>query len=79
MRQGRCMRDEQLTVGAIVVYTLRPDQGPCHPEKEWRGRVLWVYPTIARVWVASLEEGYEGCDEDVWFEQVVRIEKSIER
>jgi hypothetical protein len=24
--------------------------------------------------VVSLEEGYEGCEEDVWLEQVVRIE-----
>jgi hypothetical protein len=75
MRQRRCIRDEQIAVGGIVVYTLRPDQRPCHPDNKWRGKVLCVYPTIARIRVASLEEGYEGCDEDVWFEQVVRIEE----
>ncbi len=25
--------------------------------------------------VVSLEDGYEGCEEDVWLEQVVRIEQ----
>jgi hypothetical protein len=74
MTQRRCIRDEQLIPGAIVVYTLRPDQRPRHPEKEWRGKVLCVYPAIQRIHVASLGEGYEDCDEDVWFEQVVRIE-----
>lgn len=77
MRQGRCIRDEQIIVGDIVVYTLRPDQRPRHPEKEWRGKVLCVYPTITRMWVASLEEGYEGCDEEVWFEQILRMEEDM--
>jgi hypothetical protein len=74
MRQRWCIRDEQIIAGSIVVYTLRPDQRPRHPEKEWRGKVLCVYPTIARIHVASLEEGYEGCDEDVCLEQIVMIE-----
>ena len=72
MRQRLCIRDEQITAGSIVVYTLRPDQRPCHPEKEWRGKVLCVYPTIARIRVASLERGYEDCEEDVCFEQILR-------
>ncbi len=78
MRQRWCIRDEHILAGGIVVYTLRPEQRPCHPQKEWRGKVLCVYPTIARIRVASLEEGYEECDEDVWFEQVVRIEEETD-
>ena len=69
------LRDGYLIPGVIITYRLRPDQRPRHPDKEWRGKVLCVYPTIARIRVASLEEGYDGCDEDVLLEQVVRIEQ----
>lgn len=79
MRQRQCRRDEQITAGDIVVYTLRSDQQPRQLNKQWRGKVLCVYPTIARIWVASLEEGYEECDEDVWLEQVVRVEEGTDR
>jgi hypothetical protein len=77
LRQRRCIRDEYITPGVIVVYTLRPDQRPRHPEKEWRGKVVCYYRDFQRAVVVSLEEGYEGCDEDVRLEQVVRIEKSV--
>lgn len=76
MRQRRCIQDEQITPGVIVVYTLRPDQQPRQPDKQWHGKVLYVYPA-RRICVASLEEGYEGCEEDVWLEQVVRIKQNV--
>lgn len=77
MTQRRCMRVEQITSGDSVVYTLRTDQRPRQPDKEWRGSVLCVYPTIQRIRVASLEKGYEDCEEDVWFEQILRIEEDM--
>lgn len=71
------IRDEQITPGVIVLYTLRPDQRPRHPEKEWRGKVLCYDKVFHRAMVVSLEEGYEGCEEDVWLEQIVMIETPI--
>jgi hypothetical protein len=68
------LREEQITPGVIVVYTLRADQRPRHPEKEWHGKIVRYYRDCHRATVVSLEEGYEGCEEDVWLEQVVRIE-----
>jgi hypothetical protein len=72
------LREEHFTPGVIVVYTLRPDQRPRHPEKEWRGKVVCYYRDLHRAMVVSLEEGYEECEDDVWLEQVVRIEQSVE-
>ena len=69
------LREEQITPGVIVVYTLRADQRPRHPEKEWHGKVTRYCRDCHRAMVVSLEEGYEGCEEDVWLEQVVRIEQ----
>lgn len=73
----RSIRDEQITPGVIVVYTLRPDQRPRHPEKEWNGKVLRYDKVFHRAIVESLEEGYEGCEEDVWLGQIVRIPPKI--
>jgi hypothetical protein len=69
------LRDEDITPGVIVIYTLRSNQLPRHPEKEWRGEVLRYDRFSHRVGVESLEAGYEACEDDVWFEQIVRIEK----
>jgi hypothetical protein len=69
-----CVRSEEITPGVIILYTLRPDQRPRHPEKEWRGKVLRYDRVFHRAMVESLEEGYEACEEDVRFEQIVRIE-----
>jgi hypothetical protein len=76
-RKGTTMQrlsEEQITPGVIVVYTLRADQRSRHPEKEWHGKVMRYYRDFQRAMLVSLEEGYEGCEEDVWLEQVVRIE-----
>jgi hypothetical protein len=73
LTQRQCVPDEQITPGVIVVYRLRLDQRPRHPEKEWRGKVLRYDQVFHRAMVESLEAGYEGCEEDVWFEQITRI------
>lgn len=68
---------EQITPGDSIMYTLRTEQHPRQPDKEWRGKVLEFYPTIQMVRVASLEAGYEDCEENVWSKQINRIEKPI--
>ena len=70
-----CIRFEALIPGVIVVYTLRPDQRPRHPEKEWRGKVLRYDRKFYRAMVESLEVGYEGCEDEVWLKQIIRIEE----
>ncbi len=72
------LRDEQIIPGVILMYTLRLDQRPRHPEKEWSGKVVRYYRNVHRAMVVSLEEGYEGCEEDVRIEQITRIEKGIQ-
>lgn len=74
-----CIRFEALAPGVIIVYTLRPDQRPRHPEKEWRGKVLCYDRKFYRAMVESLEVGYEGCEDEVWLEQITRIEWNLFR
>ena len=69
-----CVRSEMIEPGVIITYTLRTDQLPVHPEKEWRGKVLFYNSHFHRAVVKSLEEGYEDCEDDVWLEQIIRIE-----
>jgi hypothetical protein len=76
--QGQRIRDELITPGVIIVYTLRPDQRPRHPEKEWRGKVLHYDRVFQRATVESLEAGYEGCEEGVWLKQFTRIETLVD-
>ena len=66
---------ERLTVGAVIVYLMRPEQLPTNPEREWRGKVVKVYSSAARGGaVELLEAGHEGLTELVYTEQVIRIE-----
>ncbi len=65
---------EDIKPGVIVVYKLRRDQRPLQPDKEWRGKVLHYNRLFDRAVVESLEEGYEECEDDVWLEQIIRIE-----
>jgi hypothetical protein len=69
------VRYEDIKPGAIVIYKLRRNQRPVHAEKEWRGKVLLYNRFIHRAVVESLEEGYEECEDDVWLEQIIRIEE----
>lgn len=66
---------EKIEPGAIITYRLRTDQLPVHPEKVWRGNVLLYNKLSHRAVVESLEEGYEGCEDDVWLEQIIQIEE----
>ena len=72
------VRPEEITPGIIIIYKLRRDQKPRQPEKEWRGKVLHYNGHLHRAVVKSLEEGYEEgykeCEDDVWLEQIIRIE-----
>jgi hypothetical protein len=38
------------------------------------GNVLLYNQLSHRAVVESLEEGYEGCEDDVWLEQIIQIE-----
>ena len=71
---------EQLKVGAVIAYRLRPDQLPTHPEKRWRGRISETFLgreyLLDVVWVESLEEGFEGETETVLVNQIVEIEST---
>ena len=69
------LRDGQITPGVIIVYTLRADQRPRHPEKEWRGTVVRYDSIFHRAMIESLEEGYEECEDEVWLEQIIGIEQ----
>ena len=53
-----CVRSEMIEPEVIITYTLRTDQLPVHPEKEWRGKVLFYNSHFHRAVVKSLEEGY---------------------
>jgi hypothetical protein len=73
-----CGRSEEIEPGVIITYTLRPDQRPRHPEKRWRGKVLHYDRVFHRTMVESLEEGYDGCEDEVWFEQITKVEKPFD-
>ena len=65
----------ELKPGMVVVYLLRTDQLPKHPQKEWRGKIKKVYRLADAVEVEVLNGGYEGSEELVLFTQIVRVEK----
>jgi len=69
----------ELKPGMVVVYVLRANQLPKHPEKEWRGKIKKVYPSIDEVEVEVLSEGYTGDEERVHFEQMLRVESEEEQ
>ncbi len=54
------LRDEDITPGVIVIYTLRSNQLPRNPGKKWRGKVLRYDRFFHRAVVESLEAGYEA-------------------
>ena len=68
------VRSEEIEPGIIITYKLRKDQRPVNPEKEWRGKILLYNRLFHRAIVESLEEGYEECEDEVWLEQIIRIE-----
>jgi len=64
----------ELKPGAIIFYHLRPEQLPTDPMRDWRGKVKSVYDSCNGVRVEVLNEGFEGEEEPVYFQQIVRIE-----
>lgn len=71
----------RLRVGDIIVYLARPEDGPVYPQKEWRGKVLYVCVDDSRlldhVRVESLEPGEQGLTELVYPQQMVRKENRV--
>ena len=68
------IRVEQLSIGMVIGYLLLPEDNPIHPERVWRGRIIERCRCQQRVWVESLEAGYEGETEPVLLAQIVAIE-----
>ncbi|MFL5704868.1 MAG: hypothetical protein ACJ8AG_18835 [Ktedonobacteraceae bacterium] len=60
--------------GMVVMYLLREDQLPTHPQKEWRGKIKKVYSEVDALEVEVLTRGYEGFEEQIYFKQIVRVE-----
>jgi hypothetical protein len=66
---------QQLKEGAIIVYVLLPKDRPTNPKFEYRGEIKKVELALKRVVVDILNKGYEGDEEPVFFDQIVRIEQ----
>ncbi len=62
----------QIQAGVVVAYCLRPSDRPTNPQRLWHGIIEEVHPPVC--WVRLNEPGYEGLDEMIFFEQIVRIE-----
>jgi hypothetical protein len=64
-------------VGDTIYYKMRSSDSPIEPDREWRGRVIRVYPktsyAIAGVEVESLEDGHEGETELVMLSQIIKV------
>ena len=75
-QRGYKVNTTHLKPGEVILYTLRPDQQPLRPEKQWRGRILHV--VIEGVNIESLEPGYTGIVEYVRFSQIDAIESQRE-
>ncbi len=64
----------ELKPGTIIVYFLRPSQLPINPKLEWRGRIKQLDPSQQMVIVNILNEGFEGEEEPVFINQIIRVE-----
>ena len=71
------IRCDTITVGTVIQYVLRPSQQPTNPDKRWRGKVEMVTRNadLGMCYVESIEPGYEGFGECVFFGQIVGIEE----
>jgi hypothetical protein len=63
-----------LKQGMAIAYLMRPEELPTHPELEWHGKVKEFCNCLRMIEVEVLDEGYEGYDELVYFEQFIRVE-----
>jgi hypothetical protein len=68
---------DNIVEGSIIQYILRPAQQPTDPDKKWRGRVEMVTRNadLGMCYVKSMEPGYEGFGECVFFGQIVGVEE----
>jgi hypothetical protein len=68
----------QLTVGTVIAYRLRPAQHPPDPGERWHGKIIETFQRrgtlLDVVLVEILDEGYEHEIEMVLVEQIVEIE-----
>ena len=68
----------QLTVGTVIVYRLRPTQQPTNPGERWRGKIIETFhrqgSLLDVVLVELLDKGYENEIETVLVEQIVAID-----
>ena len=71
------IRWDLIAVGSVIQYVLRPSQQPTDPNRRWRGRVEMVTrnENLGMCYIRSLEPGYEGFGEYVFFGQVVGVEE----
>jgi len=73
------IRLDTIDVGSVVWYVLLPRDRPTNPDKQWRGKVERVIKNAyndrqGMCCVRSIEPGYEGLGECVFFSQIVSIE-----
>ena len=64
----------ELKQGMVIVYLMRPEELPTYPELEWHGKIKKVCNCLGMIEVEILDEGYQGYDELVSFEQIIRVE-----
>lgn len=50
------------------------DELPTYPALEWHGKIKEICKFLRVVDVEVLDEGYEGYNELVYFEQIIRVE-----
>src|SRR5258708_14369921 len=72
---------DNIVEGSIIQYILRSSQRPIDPNKLWRGKVEMVIRNAyndrqGMCYVRSIEPGYEGLGECVFFGQIVSIENN---
>jgi hypothetical protein len=71
---------DNIVEGSIIQYLLRSSQQPTDPNRLWRGRVEMVIRNAyndnqGMCYVRSIEPGYEGFGECVFFGQIVGVEE----
>jgi hypothetical protein len=65
----------QLQVGDMIFYHLSPNDLPKDPDKEWCGVITAVYKDLHIVIVRVLTENFVGEEDEVSFNQIIRMEK----
>lgn len=75
---------DNIVEGSIIQYVLRPSQQPTDPHRLWRGRVEMVTRNAyndrqGMCYVRSIEPGYEGLGECVFFGQIMGVEEQSGR